>query len=88
MEDTARFGDHLQRIGHRTSKGQVMDTKETTLAERIGAALESYTKKVTASPEAARKAMIESGIWLENGELSPNYRPTEPKKPQKPDTNR
>ena len=62
-----------------------MDKKETTLAERIGAALESYTKKVTASPEAAMKAAVDSGIWLENGELSPNYQPP---KPKKPDTDR
>ena len=64
-----------------------MDTKQTTLAERIGSALDSYTKKVTASPEAARKAMIESGIWLENGELSPNYLPPK-RKPNKPDADR
>ena len=65
-----------------------MDTKETTLAERLDVALESYRKKVTASPEAAMKAAVDSGIWLENGELSPNYRPSEPKKPQKPNTNK
>ena len=62
-----------------------MENKRKTLAEELGEALESYTKIVTASPEAAMKAAVESGIWLENGELSPNYRPSEPKKP---DTNK
>ena len=58
------------------------------MAEELDEALESYRKKVTASPEAAMKAAVDSGIWLENGELSPNYRPPEPKKPKKPDTDR
>ena len=62
-----------------------MDTRKKTLAEELDEALESYRKEVTASPEAAMKAAVDSGIWLENGELSPNYRPSEPKKPKKPD---
>lgn len=64
---------------------KIMETNKKTLAEELGEALESYTKIVTASPEAAMKAAVESGIWLENGELSPNYQPSEP---QKPDTNK
>ena len=58
-----------------------MDTRKKTLAEELGEALESYTKMVTASPEAAMKAAVESGIWLENGELSPHYQPPKPEKP-------
>ena len=58
-----------------------MDAKRKTLADGLGEALESYTKMVTASPEAAMKAAVESGIWLENGELSPNYQPPKSEKP-------
>lgn len=62
-------------------RARTLDTRKKTLAEELDEALESYTKMVTASPEAARKAMIESGIWLENGELSPNYQPPKPENP-------
>ena len=36
-------------------------------------ALERHRKKITASPEAARKALISAGIYLENGELNPKF---------------
>lgn len=41
--------------------------------ERIFKAIENYTRKITATPEAARKALIDEGIYLENGALAPEY---------------
>ncbi|MBF0563376.1 MAG: hypothetical protein HQL37_15500 [Alphaproteobacteria bacterium] len=41
---------------------------------RILESIAIYTKEITASPEAARAALIREGIYLENGGLSPNYR--------------
>ena len=40
---------------------------------RIEKAIERYTKKITASPEVARKALIREGIILENGKLNPKF---------------
>ena len=40
---------------------------------RYQKALEEYRKEITASPEAARKALIRAGIYLENGELNPKF---------------
>ena len=37
-------------------------------------ALKRYRKKITASPEAARKALISAGIYLENGDLNPKFK--------------
>ena len=41
--------------------------------QRYEKALEEYTKEITVSPEAARKALIREGIFLENGELNPKF---------------
>ena len=37
-------------------------------------ALARFTKKATTSPEAARNALIKTGIYLENGELNPKFK--------------
>ncbi len=37
-------------------------------------AVESFTKKATMTKESANKALVESGIYMENGELSEHYR--------------
>lgn len=36
-------------------------------------AIDNYTKKCTATPEAAKAALVNEGIYLEGGRLSPNY---------------
>ena len=59
----------------------MMDIMYQRTMKELREALESYTKRVTASPEAAKAALVRSGIYLENGELSPNYKPPKPKKP-------
>ena len=42
--------------------------------KQIEQALESYTQKVTSSPEAAKAALEKSGIYQPDGQLSPQYR--------------
>lgn len=37
-------------------------------------AIRAYSAKLKASPEALKEALTESGIYLENGELAPQYR--------------
>lgn len=37
-------------------------------------ALDAYTKKYTASPEAARQALASSGIYLPDGSLAKEYK--------------
>ncbi len=37
-------------------------------------ALDAYTKKYTASPEAARQALTSSGIYLPDGSLAKEYK--------------
>lgn len=37
-------------------------------------ALKSYTKSVNTSKVSARKALIDEGIYLETGELAPEYK--------------
>jgi len=41
--------------------------------DRIRAVLARYTEKATASPEIALATLVREGIYLENGQLSPNY---------------
>ena len=69
-------------IGYGTSKGHMMDIMYQRTLKMLGEALELNTKKVSESPTEAKKALVESGIYLENGKLSPNYRP--PHKRNKP----
>jgi hypothetical protein len=40
---------------------------------RFRRAVADYTAKATASPEAARAALVREGIFLEDGSLSPDY---------------
>lgn len=42
--------------------------------EAIKKAIVAFTKEATKSPEAARAVLVKEGIYLVNGELSPNYR--------------
>lgn len=44
-----------------------------TQQERVRTALEKYTRKATASAKVARETLIREGIYLENGNLAPNY---------------
>lgn len=52
--------------------------------KRLEKALEDFTREYTSSPAKAKEAMVMSGIYLENGELSPNYKsPEDSKKHEK-----
>lgn len=62
-------------IGNGSLKGHMMDIMYQRTLKMLGEALESNTKKVSESPAEAKKALVESGIYLENGKLSPNFRP-------------
>ena len=62
-------------IGYGSLKGHMMDIIYQRTLKMLGEALESNTKKVSESPEEAKKALVESGIYQENGKLSPNFRP-------------
>lgn len=42
--------------------------------ERISKALTAYTKKITASSEAAKKALENEGIFQPDGKLTAQYR--------------
>ncbi|MYL81721.1 hypothetical protein GTA51_01020 [Desulfovibrio aerotolerans] len=48
--------------------------------ERLKNALNAYTKKTTASPKAAREALILEGIYTASGELNKNYTTTKAEK--------
>jgi hypothetical protein len=41
--------------------------------ERIKTALSAYTRKITASAEEARKALVSEGIYTKSGKLAKNY---------------
>lgn len=41
--------------------------------ERIKKLLRDHTKRVCQSPETARRSLIDSGIYTEDGELAPEY---------------
>lgn len=45
--------------------------------ERMKKALDEYTKKITVSPEAARKALVRAGIYTKAGNLTKHYAPAE-----------
>jgi hypothetical protein len=41
--------------------------------EKIDAALVAYTEKITRTPEAARKALVDTGIYHRDGSLTREY---------------
>ncbi|MCE6959977.1 hypothetical protein LAZ40_13195 [Cereibacter sphaeroides] len=41
--------------------------------ERIKAALEAYTDKVTSTSAAAKAALEQEGIYMKDGSLAPEY---------------
>ena len=43
--------------------------------EQVIKALEAYTRKITASPQDARNALIHEGIYKHDGGLAKNYAP-------------
>lgn len=47
--------------------------------KKLLVALRAYTKAATASPEAAKQALLESGIYLPDGTLAPEYTQSKPK---------
>lgn len=51
----------------------MMDILEKELPEFRKAA-EEYTKKACQSPESARKALMDSGIYTKGGQLTKHYR--------------
>ncbi|MGD9863298.1 MAG: hypothetical protein AB7S99_08800 [Pseudodonghicola sp.] len=42
--------------------------------EKLEKALKDYTDKVTQSAEAAKAALVEEGIYQQDGTLAPGYR--------------
>lgn len=48
--------------------------KEKKLA--IQKAILAYTKKYTKSPSAAKKALVDEGIYSKDGRLAPEYKET------------
>jgi len=43
--------------------------------QRLMKAIKEFTDRATKSPKIARQTLIDEGIYTEDGQLSPNYKP-------------
>ena len=56
-------------------KGRQMVTMNSKETKKMIADMKAWTKKVCATPESARKTLMEIGIIDKNGKLTEPYRP-------------
>ena len=52
----------------------VLDPRSPTFSRDFRRAAKAFTKRATASPEAARAVLVKEGILTRSGKLSKNYR--------------
>ncbi len=51
-----------------------LDPRSPTFSRDFQKAAKAFTKRATASPEAARAVLVKEGILTKSGRLSKNYR--------------
>jgi hypothetical protein len=52
----------------------LLDPRSPTFSRDFRKAAKDFTKRATASPEAARAVLVKEGILTKSGKLSKNYR--------------
>jgi predicted deacylase len=52
----------------------VLDPRSPTFSREFRKAAKAFTKRATASPEAALAVLVKEGILTKSGKLSKNYR--------------
>jgi len=53
----------------------VLDPRSPTFSRDFRKAAKAFTKRATATPEAALAVLVKEGILTKSGKLSKNYRP-------------
>ena len=58
----------------KNGRGRVaLDPRSATFSRDFRRAAKAFTKRATASPEAARAVLVKEGILTKSGKLSKNY---------------
>jgi hypothetical protein len=59
----------------KTAPRRILDPRSPTFSRDFRLAAKAFTKRATASPEAALAVLVKEGILTKSGKLHKNYRP-------------
>jgi hypothetical protein len=74
MAKTAEKSVNGKGRASRTAQQSVLDPRSPTFSTDFRRAARVFTKRATASPQAARAVLVSEGILTKSGKLSKNYR--------------